>query len=67
LNGLSDVQDLGFTPDRIKATLKDLVARAKKEIQPLMGVGAHYGYFTCVDLKGIYPSEDAARESLELQ
>ena len=62
LDTLYNAQDLQLRPDRIKATLKTLIAKAQLEIQPLLGIGAHYGYFTCVDFNGIYPWEETFRE-----
>jgi hypothetical protein len=67
LDGLYNVQDLGLTPERIKTTLKSLVIRAQREIQPLMGVGDHCGYFTSIDLKDIYPWEKIVKQSLKVE
>jgi hypothetical protein len=67
LDGLYEMQRLGFTPDWIKATLKNLVTRAQKEIQPLIEAGADYGYFTCMDFKCLYPWEEDTSESLEAE
>jgi hypothetical protein len=67
LDGLYNVQHLGFTPDRIKTVLKNLVTGAQKEIRPLMEAGADYGYFTCIDFKCLYPWEEDISESLEAE
>jgi hypothetical protein len=67
LDGLYNVQRLELTPDRIKAALKNLVTGAQEVIRPLMEVGADYGYFTCMDLKCLYPWEEGISESLEAE